>query len=115
VVKQAGYDKIKWQGKWHSGNTLQDYGFTARDPPDAGNYLTLNDMLEDGIPAHGAQFLNNIVSFIKQQQEEPWCLVHSIDRFQSKTPCVQSRNAFPYQCLGHCANHGKFLGCFWCI
>jgi hypothetical protein len=29
VVTQAGYDKIEWQGKWHSGNTPQDYGFPA--------------------------------------------------------------------------------------
>jgi hypothetical protein len=56
VVKQAGYNKIKWQGKWHSGNTVQDYGFTAWDPPGAGNYLTLNDTLEGGIPAHDARF-----------------------------------------------------------
>ena len=33
--------------------------------------------LGGGILAHDAQFLNNIVSFIKQQQEEPWCLVAS--------------------------------------
>jgi hypothetical protein len=34
-------------------------------------------VLGGGIPAHDAQFLNNIVSFIKQQQEELWCLVAS--------------------------------------
>ena len=34
-------------------------------------------VLGGGIPAHDARFLNNIVSFIKQQQEEPWCLVAS--------------------------------------
>jgi hypothetical protein len=39
VVKQAGYDKMEWQGKWHSGNTLQDYGFTAWDPQDAGRHV----------------------------------------------------------------------------
>jgi hypothetical protein len=50
----------------------------AWDQPDTGNYLTLNHMLGGGIPVHDAQFLNNIVSFIKQhQQEEPWCLVAS--------------------------------------
>jgi hypothetical protein len=47
---------MEWQGKWHSGNTLQNYGFTAWDPPDAGNYLTINDTLEGGIPAHDACF-----------------------------------------------------------
>jgi hypothetical protein len=29
MVKQAGYEKIEWQGKWHLQNTPQDYGFTA--------------------------------------------------------------------------------------
>jgi arylsulfatase A-like enzyme len=83
VVKQAGYGKIEWQGKWHLGNTPQDYGFTGWDPPDAGNYLTLNDTLGGGIPANDARFLDNILNFIErqstqqQQEEEPWCLVAS--------------------------------------
>jgi hypothetical protein len=33
--------------------------------------------LEGGIPAHDAWFLNSIVSIIKKQQEELWCLVAS--------------------------------------
>jgi hypothetical protein len=32
MIKQAGYDKMEWQGKWHSQITLKDYGFTAWMP-----------------------------------------------------------------------------------
>ena len=77
VVKMAGYDTIEWQGKWHLGGTPLDYGFTGWDPPDAGNYLTINDTLGGGTPNNDGRFLQNIQTFLERQSKEPWCLVVS--------------------------------------
>jgi hypothetical protein len=41
---------MEWQGKWHLGKTPLEYGFTGWSPPDAGNYLQINDTLGGGTP-----------------------------------------------------------------
>jgi len=79
VLKKAGYTTIEWQGKWHLGNTPQHYGFTGWNPPDAGNYLVINNTLGGGTPNNDGRFLTNVLKFLQQHQhdEEPWCLVVS--------------------------------------
>lgn len=79
VLKKAGYTTIEWQGKCHLGKTPEHYGFTGWSPPDAGNYLVLNDTLGGGTPNNDGRFLGHVLDFLQQQQDqdEPWCLVVS--------------------------------------
>lgn len=85
VLRKGGYSTVEWQGKWHLGNsdttTPLDYGFTGWNPPDAGNYLTINNTLGGGTPNNDGRFLSNVLEFLQRQskndKEEPWCLVVS--------------------------------------
>lgn len=80
VVKRAGYTTIEWQGKWHLGKTPLECGFTGWSPPDAGNYLQINDTLGGGTPDNDGRFLDNIVNFLithAHDPHQPWCLVIS--------------------------------------
>eukprot|EP00536_Pseudo-nitzschia_multiseries_P005961 jgi/Psemu1/296069/fgenesh1_pm.121_\ len=92
VMKQAGYPKVEWHGKWHVGNTPADYGFEGWQPPDAGNYLSVNETLGGGTPDNDGRFLNNLCKSlekyheqnkqkgddgVEQQEGEPFCIVAS--------------------------------------
>ena len=80
VLNKAGYT-CAWRGKWHlGGKGPQDYGFTSWNPPDAGNYLSLNDTLGGGTPDNDGRSLNDMLSYIDQaaqNQDQPFCLVAS--------------------------------------
>jgi arylsulfatase A-like enzyme len=78
VLHKAGYT-CAWRGKWHlGGGGPEDYGFTGWKPPDAGNYLSLNDTLGGGTPDNDGRFLKEIIDFIDQaDQIQPFCLVAS--------------------------------------
>ncbi|KAG7348004.1 sulfatase [Nitzschia inconspicua] len=80
VMKQAGYKHIEWYGKWHLGGTPADYGFEGWQPPDAGNYLTINETLGGGDPNNDGRFLDEVCRFLNDhnaQQGEPFCVVVS--------------------------------------
>jgi arylsulfatase A-like enzyme len=84
-MKQMGYRHVHWYGKWHVGNTPQDYGFQGWVPPDAGNYLSLNDTLGGGEPNNDGRFLEEVTKFLttttrrqsSPRNREPFCLVAS--------------------------------------
>ena len=50
-------------------------------PPDAGNYLSLNDTLGAGTPDNDGRFLDEIMEFLDSQKDDsndqPFCLVAS--------------------------------------
>jgi len=79
VLKKAGYARIEWRGKWHlGGGGPEQYGFNGWVPPDAGNYLSLNDTLGGGTPNNDGRFLDEITQFLDSQtSDEPFCLVAS--------------------------------------
>ena len=79
VLQQFGY-RSAWRGKWHLGGTPADYGFEGWVPPDAGNYLSLNDTLGGGTPNNDGRFLQECYDFLEQQDPHngpPFCLVAS--------------------------------------
>jgi len=78
VLRKAGYN-CAWRGKWHlGGGGPEDYGFLGWVPPDAGNYLSLNDTLGGGTPANDQRILNEVFQFLDQaDQNQPFCLVAS--------------------------------------
>ena len=62
------------------GKTLPlEFGFTGWSPPDAGNYLQINDTLGGGRPDNDGRFLHHVLDFFKQHEHDttPWCLVIS--------------------------------------
>ncbi|KAL3918660.1 MAG: hypothetical protein SGILL_004132 [Bacillariaceae sp.] len=93
VMKQAGYKHVHWYGKWHLGKTPASYGFEGWVPPDAGNYLSLNDTLGGGDPNNDGRFLDEVTKFLKttarrqstprnngnsdESAREPFCVVAS--------------------------------------
>jgi choline-sulfatase len=80
VFQRAGYH-VEWHGKWHLGGNPSDYGFQGWQPPDAGNYLTINETLGGGDPDNDTRFLNDICSFLErhcqQKDAKPFFLVAS--------------------------------------
>ena len=70
IFRQAGYD-VEWHGKWHLGGHPGEYGFDGWQPPDAGNYLTLNDTLGGGEPDNDSRFLAEICAFLEQHGASP--------------------------------------------
>lgn len=80
VFQQAGYH-AEWHGKWHLGGKPSDYGFQGWQPPDAGNYLTVNETLGGGDPDNDTRFLNEICTFLerhcRQEDAKPFLLVAS--------------------------------------
>lgn len=81
VLNKAGY-RCEWRGKWHLGGVgPEDYGFNGWVPPDAGNYLSLNDTLGAGTPDNDGRFLDEIMEFLDSQKDDsndqPFCLVAS--------------------------------------
>ena len=81
IFKKKGYH-AEWHGKWHLGGTPSDYGFHGWQPPDAGNYLSLNDTLGGGDPDNDSRFLNEICTFLQRHtsqndSHEPFLLVAS--------------------------------------
>ncbi|HKO59023.1 MAG TPA: sulfatase-like hydrolase/transferase [Thermoanaerobaculia bacterium] len=80
VLTQAGYATCAWRGKWHlGGGGPDDYGFSGWDPPDAGNYLRINDTLGGGNPDNDQRYLSDILSFLgsSSNTSRPFCLVAS--------------------------------------
>lgn len=104
VLREAGYPHVEWHGKWHLGGTPADYGFEGWHPPDAGNYLTINDTLGGGDPNNDGRFTRDVCQFLdgrrrrrrrdgggaggnnndgghdqdQGHQDEPFCLVVSL-------------------------------------
>ena len=81
VLNKAGY-RCEWRGKWHlGGGGPAEYGFNGWVPPDAGNYLSLNDTLGAGFPDNDGRFLEEIMEFLDSQSvdnnDQPFCLVAS--------------------------------------
>jgi choline-sulfatase len=85
-MKQAGYRHVQWYGKWHLGATPAEYGFQGWQPPDAGNYLIINDTLGGGEPDNDGRFLEQVCQFLREYQQsvdahqdndEPFCIVVS--------------------------------------
>ena len=66
ILKEAGYPKVEWHGKWHVGNKPSDYGFDGWQPPDAGNYLAVNDTLGGGTPDNDGRFLKNLCKSLEK-------------------------------------------------
>ena len=66
VLKQAGYPRVEWHGKWHVGKTPADYGFEGWQPPDAGNYLAVNDTLGGGTPDNDGRFLKDLCNSLEK-------------------------------------------------
>ena len=91
ILKKAGYPKVEWHGKWHVGKTPADYGFDGWEPPDAGNYLAVNDTLGGGTPDNDGRFLKNLCKSLEtyaaanhnapesssSATPEPFCIVAS--------------------------------------
>lgn len=80
VLKRGGYSSCAWLGKWHLGGGGPDcYGFSGWVPPDAGNYLTINDTLGGGTPDNDGRFLTEILGFLSTatKSSDPFCLVAS--------------------------------------
>lgn len=86
VLQQAGYaaQNIAWRGKWHLGNTPNDYGFSGWTPPDAGNYLgpSIQSMKSLGggtADNDGSRFLPEALAFLSDpaRQTAPFALVVS--------------------------------------
>ena len=76
----------------HVGGTPAEYGFEGWQPPDAGNYLSVNSTLGGGEPDNDGRFLKNLCNSLsqyhddqKEQEEdpnnnttpEPYCIVAS--------------------------------------
>jgi choline-sulfatase len=80
IFQKEGYH-VEWHGKWHLGGIPSDYGFHGWQPPDAGNYLSLNETLGGGDPDNDTRFLNEICSFLQrhtaQDHPTPFLLVAS--------------------------------------
>eukprot|EP00934_Nitzschia_sp_Nitz4_P001619 Nitzschia sp. Nitz4//scaffold165_size50357//36794//38089//NITZ4_007024-RA/size50357-processed-gene-0.58-mRNA-1//-1//CDS//3329538141//1619//frame0 len=77
VLQTKGYH-MEWHGKWHLGGHPSDYGFSGWVPPDAGNYLSINESLGGGEPDNDGRFLQEICDFLKNHdQAQPFCLVAS--------------------------------------
>jgi choline-sulfatase len=80
LLQQAGYH-VEWHGKWHLGGHPSDYGFAGWEPPDAGNYLILNETLGGGDPNNDGRFLEEACHFLDRhaatKQQQPFCLVTS--------------------------------------
>ena len=92
MLKQVGYPRVEWHGKWHVGNTPADYGFEGWQPPDAGNYLSVNETLGGGTPDNDGRFLKDLCNTLEkyhddnkqigddgeeQKESEPFCIVAS--------------------------------------
>ncbi|VEU42644.1 unnamed protein product [Pseudo-nitzschia multistriata] len=91
MFKKAGYPRVEWHGKWHVGKTPSDYGFEGWQPPDAGNYLAVNDTLGGGTPDNDGRFLKDLCNTLEQYHDdnqrkgnnegqnepEPFCIVAS--------------------------------------
>jgi len=77
VLAKAGYQTIGWRGKWHLGNTPNDYGFSGWVGPDAGTYLdVINSALGD---RNDPRFLGEVLEFLGDaaNTSKPFCLVAS--------------------------------------
>jgi arylsulfatase A-like enzyme len=68
--EQCKYKHVEWHGKWHVGRTPDEYGFEGWQPPDAGNYLTVNETLGGGEPDNDGRFLAEACRFLRQRAEE---------------------------------------------
>ena len=66
ILKEAGYPRVEWHGKWHVGKSPSDYGFDGWEPPDAGNYLAVNDTLGGGTPDNDGRFLKNLCKSLEK-------------------------------------------------
>ncbi|HEY6186463.1 MAG TPA: sulfatase-like hydrolase/transferase [Pyrinomonadaceae bacterium] len=77
VLTKAGYSTCAWRGKWHLGGSPDDYGFSGWDSPDAGNWLLINDTLGGGTPDNDQRFLGDILKFLENSPESPFCLIAS--------------------------------------
>jgi arylsulfatase A-like enzyme len=71
VLSHAGYKHVEWHGKWHLGNLPSDYGFEGWQPPDAGNYLSINDSLGGGAPNNDGRFLKEVCAFLQRHSRRP--------------------------------------------
>jgi len=67
LKEECKYRHVEWHGKWHVGNTPAEYGFEGWKPPDAGNYLTINETLGGGEPDNDGRFLKEACRFLKQR------------------------------------------------
>jgi choline-sulfatase len=78
---ECSYKHVEWHGKWHLGNEPSAYGFEGWQPPDAGNYLAVNETLGGGEPDNDGRFLKEACRFLKQHSmadaADPFCLVVS--------------------------------------
>lgn len=70
IFRDAGYH-VEWHGKWHLGGHPSEYGFQGWQPPDAGNYLALNDTLGGGDPDNDSRFLGEIFAFLETHCCQP--------------------------------------------
>jgi arylsulfatase A-like enzyme len=83
VLAKAGYETIVWKGKWHLGPSPEDAGFSAWDPPDAGNALSdPTTTLGGGTDNNDTRFLGDVLSFLGSLSPagaapKPFCLVAS--------------------------------------
>ena len=78
VLNKVGYH-CEWHGKWHlGGGGPSDYGFKGWRPPDAGNYLSLNDTLGGGTPDNDGRYLTELCNFLDNPPSQPFCLVASL-------------------------------------
>jgi arylsulfatase A-like enzyme len=86
VLAKAGYQTIVWKGKWHLGYpapgqgqqpSLDAWGFSGWDPPDAGTDLAPDGTtLGGGTPDNDGRFLTDITNFLSTATS-PFCLVCS--------------------------------------
>lgn len=70
IFEKEGYH-VEWHGKWHLGGKPSDYGFHGWQPPDAGNYLSLNETLGGGEPDNDTRFLKEICTFLQKRALTP--------------------------------------------
>lgn len=80
VLSHAGYQHIEWHGKWHLGNVPSDYGFDGWQPPDAGNYLSINDTLGGGTPNNDGRFLKEVCTFLRRHSRKRQQQQHHHDK-----------------------------------
>lgn len=81
VLAAAGY-QVFWKGKWHlfaqPSNTLEPYGFTGWDPPDAGTTLGPT-LLGGGIQDNDGRFVRDAIAFLQSYtSNQPFCLIVSL-------------------------------------
>jgi len=69
IFRNEGYH-TEWHGKWHLGGQPSDYGFDGWQPPDAGNYLSLNDTLGGGDPDNDTRFLTEVCTFLQRWEQQ---------------------------------------------